>query len=112
MARPSLAQRVRRIVSSFKSDAGETLVETLISTLIVSAVVLMLSTAVVTAAGINAKADQVDASFDEADAMTPDDADQYELKVGDETVSLSGTNQQAQLFEQNGYVFYQYAKGE
>lgn len=112
MARLSLVQRMRRFASSFKSDAGETLVETLISTLIVSAVVLMLSTAVVTAAGINAKADQVDASFDETKAAAPADADKYELKVGEEAVSLSGTNQQAQLLEQNGYVFYQYAKGE
>lgn len=95
-------------LSLIKSTAGETLVETLISTLIVSAVVLMLSTAIVTAARVNAKAAKVNTTFDETKAELVSDAGDYSLEVNGDAVSTSGTNQKVQIYEQNGYVFYKY----
>lgn len=61
-----IAQLKRRIRSAACDTRGETLVETLVSVLIVAACVLMLSTAIVTAANINAKAQQNLATVDEA----------------------------------------------
>ena len=60
------AQIKQRIRSAARDSKGETLVETLVSVLIVAACVLMLSTAIVTAASINAKAQQNLATVDEA----------------------------------------------
>lgn len=61
-----IAQLKHRIRSAACDTRGETLVETLVSVLIVAACVLMLSTAIVTAANINAKAQQNLATVDEA----------------------------------------------
>ena len=61
-----IAQLKHRIRSAVRDTRGETLVETLVSVLIVAACVLMLSTAIVTAANINAKAQQNLATVDEA----------------------------------------------
>ncbi len=61
-----LAKLKHRIRSAACDTRGETLVETLVSVLIVAACVLMLSTAIVTAANINAKAQQNLATVDEA----------------------------------------------
>ncbi len=61
-----LTQLKHRIRSAACDTRGETLVETLVSVLIVAACVLMLSTAIVTAANINAKAQQNLATVDEA----------------------------------------------
>lgn len=60
------AQLKQCIRSAVRDSRGETLVETLVSVLIVAACVLMLSTAIVTAASINAKAQQNLATVDEA----------------------------------------------
>lgn len=60
-----IAQLKHRIRSAVRDTRGETLVETLVSVLIVAACVLMLSTAIVTAANINAKAQQNLATVDE-----------------------------------------------
>ncbi len=61
-----LAKLKHRIRFAACDARGETLVETLVSVLIVAACVLMLSTAIVTAANINAKAQQNLATVDEA----------------------------------------------
>ena len=67
------AQIKQRIRSAARDSKGETLVETLVSVLIVAACVLMLSTAIVTAASINAKAQQNLATVDEAATGTGTD---------------------------------------
>ena len=100
--RSRLAVRLRAAV--FGSSSGETLVETLVSVLIVSAVVLMLCTSIVTAANINAKAKQVDVTFNEADAAAS--SSDYTLKIGGAEAS------QVQFYESDGYVYYKHAKGE
>ena len=62
-----LIAQLKHLIRSAACDTrGETLVETLVSVLIVAACVLMLSTAIVTAANINAKAQQNLATVDEA----------------------------------------------
>ncbi len=65
MRRLSIVQRIGRLTAD---DRGETLVESLISVLIVAASVLMLSTAIVTAANINAKAQRNVSVVDETQA--------------------------------------------
>lgn len=57
------SKRIVYFRAALKQSSGETLVETLLSTLIVSAVILMLCTAVVAASKINAKASETDSSF-------------------------------------------------
>lgn len=99
-----MAARLRAAV--FGSSSGETLVETLVSVLIVSAVVLMLCTSIVTAANINAKAKQVDVTFNEADAATAVPSADYKLKIGGAEAS------QVQFYESDGYVYYKHEKGE
>lgn len=98
-----MAARLRAAV--FGSSSGETLVETLVSVLIVSAVVLMLCTSIVTAANINAKAKQVDVTFNEADAAATPSSD-YTLQIGGAEAS------QVQFYESDGYVYYKHTKGE
>ena len=101
--RSRLVVRLRAAV--YGSSSGETLVETLVSVLIVSAVVLMLCTSIVTAANIDAKAKQVDVTFNEADAAAAPTSD-YTLRIGGAEAS------QAQFYESDGYVCYKHAKGE
>ncbi len=70
MRRLSIVQRIGRLIAD---DRGETLVESLISVLIVAASVLMLSTAIVTAANINAKAQRNVSVVDETQAKDDND---------------------------------------
>lgn len=101
---PRFAAKLR--AKLFASSGGETLVETLVSLLIVSAVVLMMCTAIVTAANINAKAKQVDVTFNEADAAAAAPSAGYQLKIDGVDAP------RAQVYESNGYVYYKYSKGE
>lgn len=107
MSRSAIFCLFRRYFLKFKSTAGETLIETLISTLIVSAVILMLATAVVTAARVNASADRVNATFDET-LKSAINSGSYSLSVNGDDVSTSGTSPKVLVYEQNGYVFYTY----
>lgn len=86
------------------NECGETLVETLISVLIVSAVFLMLCTAIVTAANINSKAAGLDPVFNAAEAEKVDDTvkkNRYSLKIDGNPVEFD-------LYKQNEYVYYSY----
>lgn len=84
------------------NECGETLVETLISVLIVSAVFLMLCTAIVTAANINSKAADLDPVFNAAEAKKVDDTvekDRYSLKIDGNSIEFD-------LYKQNEYLYY------
>ena len=83
--------------------SGETLVESLISVLIVAAVFLMLCTAIVTAAKINAKAAAIDTSFDETSADGVTDVERFEVKF---TSVLGTSSAEVTGHVQNGYVYY------
>lgn len=91
-------------------EAGETLVETLISTLIVSAVILMLATAVVTAARVNTAIEADDTAFNVADAeetsvtltVKPDGS-----AIGTTVPHASDSGVRGYSTD-NGYVYYTY----
>ena len=93
--------------------AGETLVETLISTLIVSAAILMLATAVVTAARVNTAIEADDTAFNVADAeetgvtltVKPDGSAAGTTVPQAEGASDSGVRGYS---TDNGYVYYTY----
>ena len=100
----------RNLFRRLKDESGETLVETLISVLIISAVFLMLCTAIVTAANINARATSIDSTFN-AEAAEPTDAGQHTLKIGVGTDSpVDGDEFTA--YTQNGYIFYEHVKAD
>lgn len=55
---------MRRIISRLKKNTGETIAEALVAVLIMELVFVFLANAVVTSAGINAKARNTDVSFE------------------------------------------------
>lgn len=89
---------------SLRADTGETLVETLVSVLIVSAVFLMLCTAVVTAAKINTTVVATDTVFDSSKKEDlPENSVVVTIKQknGTETVERRPDGK-----KMNGYVYY------
>lgn len=82
-----------------RAKQGETLLETLISILIIAMVFVFLSTAIVTAAKINAKARDADSSF------------RYEAEsTGEKVLIISGGGLSGTIpverYQHNGYYYY------
>ena len=92
----------------FAANNGETLVETLVSVLIVSAVFLMLSTAIVTAANINARAKGIDSAFNDEKAEPAVNQSQYALEVKSVGTDPAIDADKYTVYTENGYVYYKY----
>lgn len=101
-------QLIDKIKAKLSSASGETLVETLVSALIMGFVMLMLCTAIVAAAKVNAAVDIEDTSFDYAatqEGKTVTSVDMV-VTIGDKSLS-TGENGKINAFEQNGYYYYE-----
>lgn len=101
---------VKRAKIISKETAGETLVEALISVLIISAVSLMLCTAIVTAAKVNAAIDPGDVIFNseggEQLSNSNDDVSiviRSDSEVGDQSEQVE---RKSKGMIMNGYVYY------
>lgn len=100
----------QRVKSVFRDIAGETLVEALISVLIISAVSLMLCTAVVTAAKVNTAIDPGDVIFNSEDAKQLSNANddvsiviKSDSEAGDQAEQVE---RKSKGMTMNGYVYY------
>lgn len=102
---------VRRIVykacARFSNVSGETLVETLVSALIMGFVMLMLCTAIVAAAKVNAAVDLegTSSNFTGGTGSAVSSVDMT-VTIGEKTLS-TGENGKIRAYEQNGYYYYE-----
>lgn len=92
------------IRSKLTNTNGETLVETLVSTLIIAGVMLMLSTAIVSAAKVNATISAEDATFDATKATELQD---LSISVSREQGMDGGATPQVKGMTQNGFTYYE-----
>lgn len=101
-------QLFEKAKARLSSARGETLVETLVATLIMAAVMLMLCTAIVSAAKVSAAIDVHDTVVNTAAT----ESDESPSKLSGWKVNIShsgGTSPQAaaNVYSQNGYVYYE-----
>lgn len=86
------------------STNGETLVETLVSTLIIAGVMLMLCTAIVSAARVNATISAEDTTFNATKATELPD---LSISVSHEDGMAGGATPQVKGWTQNGFIYYE-----
>ena len=100
-------QLIDKIKAKLSNACGETLVETLVSALIMGFVMLMLCTAIIAAAKVNAAVDIEDTSscFTVGEGSTVTSVG-MEVTIGDKTLS-TGENGKINAYEQNGYYYYE-----
>lgn len=90
-------------------EHGETLVEALVSVLIISAVFLMLCTAIVTAANINEKARGLNPYYN---AAAVGDEKPVKVEGPDYGLTIDGSEVDFDLYKQNGYLYYSYPESD
>lgn len=98
-----------RVISALRrklaSDRGETLVETLVSTLIIAAVMLMLCTAIVSAAKVNATIQNDETVFTTEDR---EGIEGFSITINqDGSLNLVPATSYNAYKTKNGYVYYE-----
>lgn len=93
-----------RIRNKLTCCYGETLVETLVSTLIIAGVMLMLCTAIVSAARVNATITAEDTTFNATKATVLED---FSISVSHEDGMAGGATPQVKGWTQNGFIYYE-----
>lgn len=98
--------RIRRSIQNrLQSSEGETIVETLVTMIILSLAVLMLTGAVVTAARVNAKADNTDTAFTVSGETTPESGT---VTVTDGSGATGAATWNVQVYKtENDYIYYE-----
>ena len=99
-----------KLKARLSGNDGETLVETLVSVLIIAVVMLMLCTAIVTAAKINATARGINASYDATSSTGIEVTVEVSHGSQTDTYTSSTTGLKITGRTQNGYVSYEASK--
>ncbi len=95
----------QRAVNRLRSNAGESMVETLVTMIILSLAVLMLSGAVVTSAKVTKKADNTDTAF-----VTTDQHQETGIMMitDDSEIATHGVFLNVNVYKtQNNYLYYE-----
>ena len=96
---------MKRVINSIKKNRGETIAEALVAVLIMELVFVFLANAVVTSAGINARARNTDVSFEVNGTMVPGS---YSAVIKQNGSVISGASSPVDLYKtDSGYYYYE-----
>lgn len=92
-----------RIINRLKKNKGETIAEALVAVLIMELVFVFLANAVITSAGINARARNTDISFEINGTRLPGS---YSAVIKQNGSEISGASASVDLYKTDGGYYY------
>ena len=97
---------MKKIIGRLKKNKGETIAEALVAVLIMELVFVFLANAVITSAGINARARNTDVSFEVGGTAVPGS---YSAVITQNGSALPGTSAAVDLYKTDSdYYYYEF----